>query len=149
MCVAERRGTLGPTDSTGRRLLIVPGGVMRAVSADATDDEIKAEFALDHLVHSPRVVHSPTGGVCLDGPAAGTKLDHVTNELDAVAVDFDGSIRYRVTALGDEYRPAELRHIPYGEEPAGRVAMHVRFTRVSTTDDESSAVPPQGPAAAS
>lgn len=101
---------------------------MKAVSADATDDEIKAEFGLDCLVHSPRVVLSPSGGVCVDGPAAGTKLDYVTNELDAVAVDFDGSIRYRVAALGDEHRPAELRHVPNGGEPVGRVAMHVRFT---------------------
>jgi len=129
MCVVERGGTLGPVDSLGRRYLILPDQVMKAVSADATDDEIKAEFDLDRLVHSPPVGLSPSGGVCLDGPAAGVTLDYVTNELGDVAIDFDGSLRYQVTSLGDERRPAELRHVPEGVEVTGRIAMHTRFTR--------------------
>ena len=116
-------------DSLGRRFLILPGQVMTAVPADATDDEIMAEFGLDRLGHSPRIVLSPSGGVCLDGPAAGVTLDYVTNELGDVAIDFAGSLRYQVTSPGDERRPAELRHVPEGVEVAGRIAMHVRFTR--------------------
>ena len=64
-------------DGFGRRYLILPGQVMKVVPAEATEDEIKAEFQLDRLVDSPRVVLSPSGGVCLDGPPAGLTLDYV------------------------------------------------------------------------
>ena len=134
--MAERKGTLGPADSLGRRYLILPGQVMRAVPPDATDDEIKSEFHLDRLVHSPRVVLSPSGGVCLDGPAAGMTLDYVTNELGDVAIDFDGGLRYQVTSPGDERRPAELRHVPDGVEVTGRIAMRLRFTIGTGTDGD-------------
>ncbi|SDT24696.1 hypothetical protein [Actinoplanes derwentensis] len=125
--MVERRGTLGPVDEAGRRRLILPGQVVTLVSGQATDDEIKAEFGLDLLVHSGRLVLSPSGGVCLDGPAAGVKLDYVTNEVGDMVVDFDGSPRYQVTSPGDERRPAELRHVPDGVAVTGRIAVHTRF----------------------
>ncbi|GLY05886.1 MULTISPECIES: hypothetical protein [Actinoplanes] len=125
--MTERRGVVGQPGSSGRRLLLLPDGVTATVPDSATDDEITAEFSLDRLVHTPRLDLSPSGAVCVDGPAAGLRLDYVVNELGDVVADFDGPPYYEVIEIGDAQHPAQLRHLPGTAVTADRIKGYYRL----------------------
>jgi hypothetical protein len=124
-------GTQNSTDRVGvvggRRLakgtlrLILPDGQGRIVAADATDEELKSRYKLDRIVRMPLIDYSAS--INLDGPMAGdtsTVINQVGHRINFAMPTETGptTATYEVVKLGQDGRPAELRHVPQASAPA-------------------------------
>jgi hypothetical protein len=112
--VAKRTGYLSSWLFNGKRLLELPDCPLEPVDPDISEADIVARFALDEVVRVPHVELPPLcGGLCVDGPLAGRRLDYQVNRLGAVGGCSTGgwAHRYQVVKLANDEQPAELRHL--------------------------------------
>lgn len=98
----------------GRLPLILPDGSVQLVEPRAADEELKARFGLDEVVHAPRIEFA--AAVCLDGPLAGTSsyvVNRIGSRIRCSTREGPGpSATYEVVKLSGNGVPAELRFVP-------------------------------------